>query len=106
MSYVMPVWPPDSPRVPRGWSFNSSHLAFKAGRPSLVQPAKSQWTEALEKIRFLSKNEFIYKISGSSDATPNNEFTNLESVFTIFSFYTHKAKIIKNANTIVNQKIR
>ena len=48
MSYVMPVWPPDSPRVPRGWSFNSSHLAFKAGRPSLVQPAKSQWTEALE----------------------------------------------------------
>merc|ERR1719373_766745 len=43
---VCPVWPPDSPRVPRGWRPIPSHLAFKASMESLVHPGRSTWTEA------------------------------------------------------------
>ena len=48
-----------------------------------------------EKLDFLSRNEFILKIFGSSDATPNIEFTNLENFFMRFSFNIHKLRITK-----------
>ena len=38
---------------------NVSHLAFKAGRPSLVHPGKSIWTEALP----MSNSQSCYSIT-------------------------------------------
>merc|ERR1719229_1458318 len=43
---VQPVWPPDSPRVPRGWTASSSQRALSLSTDSLVQPGRSTWTEA------------------------------------------------------------
>jgi len=47
ISYVCPVWPPDSPLVPLGWRCNSSHLLCRAYRPAFVHPGRSTWTDAL-----------------------------------------------------------
>merc|ERR1719495_1100383 len=38
MSYVKPVCPPDSPRVPRGCSWSSSHLFLSSSTLCLVHP--------------------------------------------------------------------
>ena len=60
MSYVWPVWPPDSPLVPRGCSCNSSHRAFSLSTPCFVQPGRSTWTEALMPVPRLVGHEWIY----------------------------------------------
>merc|ERR1712088_1033993 len=41
MSWVCPVWPPDSPRVPRGCRCSSSQRACSLSTLCLVQPGRS-----------------------------------------------------------------
>ncbi len=55
----LPVCPPDSPRVPLGCTCSSSHLFFRASRPSLVQPGRSTCTEALMPVPRLVGHEWM-----------------------------------------------
>ncbi len=57
--YNLPVWPPDSPLVPRGWTASSSHLAFSLSTPSLVQPGRSTCTEARMPVPRLVGQEWM-----------------------------------------------
>ena len=58
INYI-PVCPPDSPRVPRGCTFNTSHLALRPSMLSFVHPGKSTWTEALIPVPRLVGQEWI-----------------------------------------------
>merc|ERR1712179_693010 len=60
MSWVHPVWPPDSPRVPRGWTASASQRALSLSTPSLVQPGRSTWTEARIPVPRLVGQEWMY----------------------------------------------
>merc|ERR1712110_1212162 len=60
MSQVWPVWPPDSPLVPRGWTASSSHLALSLSTDSAVHPGRSSWTEALMPVPRLVGQEWMY----------------------------------------------
>ena len=54
-----PVWPPDSPRVPRGCTASSSHLAFSLSTDSAVQPGRSTCTEARMPVPRLVGQEWM-----------------------------------------------
>ena len=59
IKFYVPVSPPDSPRVPRGWRASFSHLSLRAGRPSLFQPGRSTWTEARMPVPKLVGQEWM-----------------------------------------------
>jgi len=66
MSYVCPVCPPDSPLVPLGWRWSSSHLAFNLSTPCAVQPGRSTWTDALIPVPRLVGHEWMYPYFASN----------------------------------------